>query len=60
VDRLVRPFAGKPVRRRLYGVVQIGAGIALAATLTARGRRSAEAITDQAPLPKRSVTARPA
>ena len=31
VDALVRPFAGRPGRRRLYGLLQIAAGIALAA-----------------------------
>ena len=31
VDLLVRPFAGDDRRRRLYGVLQIAAGIALAA-----------------------------
>ncbi|NLS28006.1 hypothetical protein S2M10_30090 [Sphingomonas sp. S2M10] len=33
VDMLVRPFAGQPGRRRAYGVLQISAGIALAAAL---------------------------
>ncbi len=33
VDALVRPFAGKPGRRRGYGLVQIAAGVALAASL---------------------------
>lgn len=33
VDALVSPFGGKPTRRRLYGLVQLSAGIALAATL---------------------------
>ena len=33
VDILVRPFAGKPGRRRAYGLIQIAAGLALAATL---------------------------
>ena len=33
VDLLVRPFAGKPGRRRSYGLLQIAAGIALAASL---------------------------
>ena len=33
VDILVRPFAGKPGRRRGYGLLQIAAGLALAATL---------------------------
>ena len=31
VDALVRPFANRPGRRRWYGVVQIAAGLALAA-----------------------------
>ena len=31
VDALVRPFGDHPGRRRLYGVLQIAAGIALAA-----------------------------
>ena len=31
VDTLVRPFGGHPGRRRIYGIVQIAAGIALAA-----------------------------
>lgn len=33
VDLLVRPFGDRPGRRRLYGLAQIAAGIALAATL---------------------------
>ncbi len=33
VDVLVRPFAGRPVRRRAYGLLQIGAGLALASAL---------------------------
>ena len=33
VDGLVRPFAGHPGRRRLYGLVQLASGIALAARL---------------------------
>ena len=33
VDILVRPFASKPGRRRGYGLIQIAAGLALAATL---------------------------
>ena len=36
VDALVRPFAGKPGRRRGYGLVQIAAGLALAASLRRR------------------------
>lgn len=31
VDALVRPFADRPRRRRAYGLLQLGAGIALAA-----------------------------
>jgi hypothetical protein len=33
VDALVKPFGGHPGRRRLYGLAQVAAGIALAATL---------------------------
>lgn len=33
VDMLVRPFGGHPGRRRLYGLAQIAAGVALAAML---------------------------
>ena len=33
VDGLVRPFAGHPMRRRAYGLLQIAAGLALAAGL---------------------------
>lgn len=33
VDALVRPFAGHPGRRRLYGAVQAAAGLALASRL---------------------------
>lgn len=33
VDVLVRPFAGQPARRRAYGLLQIGAGLALASAL---------------------------
>lgn len=33
VDALVRPFAGKPGRRRVYGLLQIGAGLLLASRL---------------------------
>lgn len=33
VDALVKPFGGHPDRRRLYGLAQIAAGVALAATL---------------------------
>lgn len=38
VDALVRPFAGHPARRRIYGALQVAAGLMLAAQL--RGRRS--------------------
>jgi len=31
VDLLVRPFGGHPTRRRLYGALQLAAGLALAA-----------------------------
>jgi hypothetical protein len=37
VDALVRPFGGRPGRRRLYGLLQIAAGIAIAARQTPRG-----------------------
>ncbi|KKI17781.1 hypothetical protein [Sphingomonas sp. Ag1] len=40
VDALVRPFGGRPGRRRLYGLAQIGAGIVLAASL--RPKRSSD------------------
>lgn len=40
VDVLVSPFGGKPGRRRLYGLAQLAAGIALAASLKPRGRPS--------------------
>ncbi len=33
VDLLVRPFAGHPTRRRLYGALQAAAGFALASRL---------------------------
>ncbi|WP_342657462.1 hypothetical protein NPJ82_11620 [Sphingomonas sp. NY01] len=36
VDLLVRPFAGRPTRRRLYGALQLAAGLALAARQRAR------------------------
>ena len=32
-ELLVRPFRGRPNRRRLYGAVQVAAGLALAARL---------------------------
>ncbi|WP_254606569.1 hypothetical protein [Sphingomonas bacterium] len=38
VDLLIRPFGGRPGRRRLYGLVQLAAGIALAAGLQPRRR----------------------
>ncbi|WP_433910684.1 hypothetical protein [Sphingomonas yabuuchiae] len=33
VDILVRPFADHPRRRRIYGLLQLGAGLALASIL---------------------------
>ncbi len=33
LDALVRPFAGRPGRRRAYGILQIAAGLTLAAML---------------------------
>lgn len=33
VDAVVKPFAGKPARRRAYGLFQIGAGLLLASRL---------------------------
>lgn len=33
VDLLVRPFGGRPGRRRAYGLLQIAAGIALSTQL---------------------------
>jgi hypothetical protein len=33
VDALVRPFADRPGRRKIYGLVQIAAGLVLAASL---------------------------
>lgn len=36
VDALVRPFGDRPGRRRWYGVLQIAAGIALAARQRAK------------------------
>lgn len=38
VDALVKPFGGKPGRRRAYGVAQIAAGLALAAALRRKRR----------------------
>lgn len=36
VDGLVSPFVGHPARRRLYGFLQIGAGLLLASRLHRR------------------------
>ena len=36
VDALTRPFRGHPARRRLYGAMQLGAGLLLASRLRAR------------------------
>jgi hypothetical protein len=36
VDMLVRPFAQQPGRRRIYGILQIAAGLALASRLRPR------------------------
>lgn len=36
VDALVKPFGGRPGRRRLYGLAQMAAGVALAASLRPR------------------------
>ncbi len=36
IDLLVRPFGGRPGRRRLYGALQLGAGLALASRLRAK------------------------
>ncbi len=38
VDAVVRPFGGNPRRRRLYGVLQIAAGLALASRQRAASR----------------------
>ena len=38
VDLLVKPFGGRPGRRRAYGAVQIAAGLLLAASLRPRRR----------------------
>lgn len=35
VDVLVRPFAGRPGRRRAYAIVQLAAGLAIASRLSA-------------------------
>ena len=37
VDVMVRPFAGHPGRRRAYALLQIAAGVALAAAQRRRG-----------------------
>ena len=42
VDLLVRPFGGHPGRRRLYGLAQIAAGVALAAALRPVGERASD------------------
>ncbi|MFS0772054.1 hypothetical protein [Sphingomonas sp. 1P08PE] len=39
VDMLVRPFGGRPGRRRWYGALQLVAGIALASRLRPVGGR---------------------
>ena len=41
VDLFVRPFAGKPAGRRLYGTLQIAAGLGLAALLLQANAKSA-------------------
>jgi hypothetical protein len=33
LNAMVRPFVGNPARRRAYGVLQVGAGLALASAL---------------------------
>lgn len=38
MDALVRPFSGKPGRRRAYGLLQLAAGLALASQLRGSGR----------------------
>jgi hypothetical protein len=37
LNPLVHPFTGKPNRRRLYGVLQVGAGLMLATACTNSG-----------------------
>jgi hypothetical protein len=37
LDVMVRPFEGKPGRRRVYGLLQVGAGLALASGLRRSG-----------------------
>lgn len=39
VDVLVRPFAGRPGRRRAYGLLQLAAGVALASGLHRAAKR---------------------
>lgn len=43
IDRLVRPFGKRPVRRRIYGVVQVATGLLLAGFLKPRSRRKDDA-----------------
>ncbi len=38
IDTLVRPFDGRPARRRVYGVLQVAVGLVLAARLVAPPR----------------------
>ena len=38
VDLLVRPFGGRPARRRWYGALQLAAGVALAAAMRGPSR----------------------
>ena len=40
LDVMVRPFDGNPGRRRAYGILQVGAGLALASALKRRGNHS--------------------
>lgn len=47
VDMLVRPFDRHPAGRRAYGVLQIGAGLLLAASL--RRPKAADTDLDRAP-----------
>ena len=37
MNGIVRPFAGRPARRRAYGALQIGAGLLLASALKRPG-----------------------
>ena len=39
-DKLVAPFRGRPGRRRLYAIVQIAGGLAIAARQRVRARSS--------------------